>query len=192
MPGLDVASAKADFTANQDSLKALQKQRDALGAFESTALKNLKQFTDLAAKIPDTGSPWLNQPLRAINQNALGGDVLAAFNAARQTVVPEFAKILANPGLSGQLSDSARHEVESVMSGNATLKQILAVSKVLTQDVENRRTSYDDQIAAIKGRISKAQTQDTSGGERVRVKGPNGQTGTVRKGTALPAGWSLQ
>lgn len=30
-----------------------------------------------------------------------------------------------------------------------------------------------------------------AGGDRVRVVGPNGQTGTVPKGTSLPAGWKL-
>lgn len=175
MPGLDIASAKADFEANKGSLNAIQKQRDALGAFEETALKNLKVFTDLAAKIPDTGSPALNQPLRYANEKMFGGDTLTAYNTARRTVIPEFAKILANPGLSGQLSDSARKEVEDVVvSGNATLKQTMAAARVLMQDTKNRRDSYDDQIAGIKARIQKGQSKDAGttqvGAFTVKVK----------------------
>lgn len=156
MPGLDIASAKADFDANKQSLAALQKQRDALGAFEETALKNLDVFIDAAKKVADTGSPLLNRPLRSLSEKMLGGAELTAYNTARRTVIPEFAKILANPGLSGQLSDSARHEVEEVVSGNATLKQTIAAANILKTDAANRRSSYDDQLTAIRGRLTKA------------------------------------
>lgn len=153
--GGNVAANKAGYKADTGSLSALQKQRDAVGAFESTALKNLDVFMDAAKAIPDTGSPALNKPLRALSEQGLGSAELAAYNAARRTVIPEFAKILANPGLSGQLSDSARKEVEEVLSGNATLAQTIAVANVLKRDAENRRTSYDDQLKTIRERIDR-------------------------------------
>jgi hypothetical protein len=156
VPGLDVASAKADYTANIKSLGGLQAQRDAIGAFENTALKNLDVFITAAEKVPDTGSPFFNRPLRALSETGLGSTELTAYRTARQTVIPEFAKLLANPGLSGQLSDSARKEVQDVVSGNATLAQTLAATKILKTDAANRRTSYDDQIVAINDRIKKA------------------------------------
>lgn len=151
---LDLPSQTAAYKANQESLKKIQVQRDALGAFEETALKNLGVFLGAAAKVPDTGSPLFNKPLRGLTENVFGGADLTAYNTARRTVIPEFAKILANPGLSGQLSDSARKEIEEVVSGNATLKQTIAAANVLKQDVENRRTAYDDQIKEITKRIA--------------------------------------
>lgn len=162
-PSIDLAAAKADYDANRASLSKLQQQRDAIGAFEETALKNLDIFIEQAKKISDTGSPMLNRPLRAIQEAGLGSAELTAFNTARRTVIPEFAKILANPGLSGQLSDSARHEIEEVISGNATLKQTLAAADILKRDARNRRESYDDQIAAIRARLSKADAKATDG-----------------------------
>jgi hypothetical protein len=152
--GLDLPTQIAAYKANQESLKKLQGQRDAIGAFEETALKNLDVFLNAASKIVDIGSPLLNQPLRAIAGKGLGSEEQTAFETARRTVVPEFAKILANPGLSGQLSDSARHEVEEVVKGNATMKQIIAAATVLKTDTANRRTAYDDQIKAIQQRIA--------------------------------------
>lgn len=153
--GGDVAANKADYKADAASLVKLQGQRDAVGAFEDTALKNLDQFLELAKKVPDTGSPALNRPLRAIDEQALGSADLAAYNAARRTVIPEFAKILSNPTLSGQLSDSARKEVEDVISGGATLAQTLSIANTLKTDAANRRTSYDDQLAKVRERIQK-------------------------------------
>jgi hypothetical protein len=151
--GGNVAANKASFKADSGSLTSLQKQRDAVGAFEETALKNLDVFLDAAKAIPDTGSPVLNKPLREIDEKVLGSAELAAYNAARRTVIPEFAKILS--GMSGQLSDAARKEVEEVANGNATLAQTIAVANVLKKDAANRRTSYDEQLKAIRERIDK-------------------------------------
>lgn len=155
IPGLDIASAKADFAANQDSEKALQKQLDAVTSFEETATKNLGLFITAAEKIPDSGSPILNRPIRTLSDSLFGSPEMATFNAQRRTVIPEFAKILNNPNLSGQLSDSARHEIEEVMSGNATLKQMVATAKALVQDTTNRKTSMTQQLQAIRARIKK-------------------------------------
>lgn len=155
IPGLDIASAKADFAANQDSEKAIQKQLDAVTSFEETATKNLGLFITAAGKIPDSGSPILNRPIRTLSDSLFGSPEMATFNAQRRTVIPEFAKILNNPNLSGQLSDSARHEIEEVMSGNATLTQMVATAKALVQDTTNRKTSMTQQLQAIRARIKK-------------------------------------
>jgi hypothetical protein len=169
--GLDLASQQAAYSANKSALVKLRGQREALGAFESTALKNLDVFLSLAAKVPDSGSPALNQPMRYANEKMFGGDTLTAFNTARRTVIPEFAKILSNPGLSGQLSDTARKEIEDVVSGNATLKQTIAAARILKTDAANRRTAYDDQISGI---------------EKLIATPPGSQSGAVD--TKAPAG----
>jgi hypothetical protein len=187
MPGLDLATARADYDANRSSETSMQKQLDAVTAFEDTALKNLDQFIATAKKVTDTGSPLLNTPLRLISDKMLGSPDMAAYNVARRTVIPEFAKILNNPTLSGQLSDSARHEIEGLMDGNVTLKQVLATATILKQDTKNRRTALSDQLAGIRARIQKGAPtpvapRDTStpgaggNGATVTVTSPSGKT----------------
>lgn len=153
-PKLDPALNKAAFAANQKSLDGLQKQRDAIGAFEQTAKKNIDIFLDKASKVADTGIPLLNAPLRSASGAVLGSADQAAYNAARQVAINEIAKITSNPNLSGSLSDSARHEVEAFNPRSATLKQTIAVMNLLKQDMANRTGALDDQIATIKDRIS--------------------------------------
>lgn len=152
-PDLDLASAKAGFVANEGSLKKLQTQRDAISAFENTAGKNIDIFLNTAGKVVDTGSPMANSVARAISGKMLGSPNQAAYDAARQVAINEVAKITSNPGLSGTLSDSARKEVENFNPSNATLKQTVAVMRILKQDMANRAAAYDQQIAEIKGRI---------------------------------------
>lgn len=157
-PDANIAGNKADFQANQGALAQMQKQRDAIGAFEQTAMKNIDIFLEQSKKVIDTGSPLLNSPLRLVTGKVLGAPDQAAYDAARQVAVNEIAKITSNPTLSGQLSDSARHEVDVFNPQNATLKQSIAVMKLLKRDMENRTKSLDEQLATIRGRIRGGQT----------------------------------
>ena len=151
---LDLPSQQAAFKANQASLTTLQKQRDAIGAFEETAKKNIDIFLNTASKVVDTGSPLLNAPVRMLSAKVLGSPNQAQYDAARQVALSEIAKITSNPNLSGALSDSARHEVAAFNPDTATLKQTVAVMKLLKQDMDNRKGSLDDQLKDIRQRIA--------------------------------------
>lgn len=152
-PEAAIAVNAAHFTADKASLTQLQKQMDAVGSFERTALKNLDVFIKTAGQVYDTGSPFLNTPLRMLASAATGSPELSAYNTARRTVIPEFAKILNNPTMAGALSDSARHEIEEIVQGNATLAQIRAASDILKQDTSNRREAMSEQKAEIEDRM---------------------------------------
>jgi len=155
VPGLDVATAKADYGANNASLKGMQKQRDTISAFEQTASKNIDLFLEQAGKVVDTGSPLANTAFRLVSGKMLGSTDQAAYDAARQVAVNEIAKITNGGGLSGVLSDSARKEVSEFNPQNATLKQSVAVMRTLKRDMANRAGGLDDSIAAIQARIKK-------------------------------------
>jgi hypothetical protein len=152
-PEGSLAANSAEYKANADSLKKLQGNLDAVSAFENTAKKNIDLLVTQGRKIVDSGSPWINTPLRAVGQQGLGSEELSAFNAARQVAVNEVAKVTSSPGLTGQLTDSARHEIESFMPQNATLKQVVRVAEILKKEMSNRHESYQEQINDIKGRM---------------------------------------
>src|SRR6266705_579646 len=101
-PNLDIASNKADYNANSDSLVQLTKQKNAVETFENTTLKNMGPLMTSAQKIIDSGSPLINIPLREASAKLAGDPNQAVFNAALQIVTTEAAKIITNPNLSGQ------------------------------------------------------------------------------------------
>lgn len=184
--GVDVAANRAEYGATSDTLKKLNAQRASIGAFEQTAQKNIDIFLDQARKITDTGSPLLNTPVRLITGKVLGAPDQAAYDAARQVAVNEIAKITSNPTLSGTLSDSARHEVESFNPQNATLKQTIAVMKLLKRDMANRAQSLDDAIAQQRGTLRGAAA---SASGKIRARDPQGNIHEAPVGTPLPEGW---
>jgi hypothetical protein len=188
----NIAANKAGYAADAGSLKSLQKNADQVAAFENTAGKNLDVFLNQAHKVIDSGSPWINQPLRSIDSGALGDADQAAFNAARQTAVTEIAKVLNSSNASGVLSDSARHEVEGLIGPNASLKQIFSAANILKQDMANRHQAYQQQIAEIRGRAGATPSGTQPGGGMIRARDPQGKLHEAPAGTALPQGWKLE
>ncbi len=150
----DIVLNKEDVKANSKSLTQATALKDALTSFENTAIKNMAILESSAKKVLDSGSPLLNKPLRTIDEKVLGSTELPIYRAARQIVVNEVAKLTNNPNLSGQLSDSARHEIESLLPADMTLGQLLNLLPTLKQDMRNRTSSLDEQIATIRQRIS--------------------------------------
>lgn len=165
-PGGNLAGNKAAYEANKGSLASIQKNFDQVTAFEKTAGKNLDVFLNTAKKVVDSGSPWINRPLRVVDAQGLGSEDLAAFNAARQTALTEIAKVLNSSNASGVLSDSARGEVSELIGPNASLKQIVSAANILKQDMANRHDSYQLQIGDIKKRLG-------SGGEETKPPAAN-------------------
>jgi hypothetical protein len=149
----DISLNKAEYDADSKSLKDLRGATDALTAFEGTALRNASQLRQRMSLISDSGSPLFNQLIRDVQATALGPAELAAFNAARRVVIPEFSRILNNPKLTGQLTDTARKEIEDILQGNATVAQVLEVLDVLQTDARNRRSENEAQIQEITRRI---------------------------------------
>lgn len=163
-PNGSLAANSAAFKANQDSLKSLQKNFDQVTAFENTAGKNLDQFLTTAQKVADSGSAWVNTPLRSVNRGMLGSADQAAFDAARATALTEISKVLNSSNASGVLSDSARQEVSSLIGPGATLGQIMSAANILKTDMANRHQSYQEQIQDIQSRLGGAPGATTTGG----------------------------
>jgi hypothetical protein len=144
-----IAQQHMIYTANTQALGQLTRLSSTLDAAEQTAGRNLQMFLGTAKNVVDSGSPWLNKPLRAVDTGGLGSKEMAAYNAAYTVVLPELARVLVNLGSAGMLSDHAREEVQKALQPNATLEQIYAASHVLEQDMRNRRESYDAQRQAL-------------------------------------------
>lgn len=179
--GANIAVNKASYKADTGSLATLQKSADSIESFENTGLKNLDAFIKTASSVIDTGSPLFNKPLRTLDLRILGSDKQTRFNTARQVAVQEIGKVLGGAVQGGAITDSQRHEVEGLISGDASLAQIKAAAEVLKQDMANRKQAVHEQLNAIKGRISgkpqeaPAAPAAAPSGVRKFTRGPDGK-----------------
>jgi hypothetical protein len=125
-------------------------KRDSIAAYEKMVKKNMDVFLELAPKIPDTGVPWLNVPIRQVNEKLLGDEYQAAFKAARLIDLNELARATMNPNLTGVITEDARREIQALSPEGATLKQMIAVAKILRRDLDNRIVSLDEVLEGRK------------------------------------------
>lgn len=152
-PTAALARNAAVYKADSANLGNLQKTEGSLSAFENAAGKNIDQFLSLASKLTDSGVPWLNTPLRKLSDKAIGNEWLPAVQAARKIALREVARVTNDPKLSGQITDSARNDINDMANGDATIAQMLRVFPVLKQDMTNVHAGLNDEIELVKTRL---------------------------------------
>jgi hypothetical protein len=150
----DPNTDKAAFAADNASLRKLVPSYDAVKAFEENTAQQGQVLKTLAKKVDKTGVPVVERWIRAGRRQVEGDEDVSEFNAQLQLYASEAAKILTNPNLSGQLSDTARAEVKAFLPDSATSGQIDRVVDRLTNDFSLREKSLEDQIDKIKSRMS--------------------------------------
>jgi hypothetical protein len=187
--GLDEPGLRAFYKANGQSLAQQQKMQDAVQGFMATADKNAALLQESLKKIPDTGSPLFNQPVRAFAAKVSGDPNLAQFATYLQSVQNEYGRIISQPNLAGQLTDSARHEAETLASPTATVPQLLASLQALQNEGTNRLQSVGEQIQRIQQRMQAGPSQAApaagGGGAGFSVTTPDGVRHTFPSAAAL-------
>jgi hypothetical protein len=142
----DLVSNKASATA----IAQLQKQKTMVGAFERNATKN----ADIALKLSDqtdrTGSPVFNSWLQAGQKGITGNPTVSAFNAANETFVNEYAKIMSGSMGNTPVSDAARAHAHDMLSTAQNKEQYQAVLNVLRQEMGNRMSGFEEELSAAK------------------------------------------
>lgn len=177
----------AQYKADTGSVGQLQRQYDAVSAYEGMANRNWDALVKLSDGIPDTGSPMLNGPIRSAKKGAFGDPAVNNWEAQRQTTLTETARVVNNPDLKGILSDSARHEIEALLSSGATKEQIQQARDLFMAEMGRRKQELQRQLGEIGSRTgaSSATQQVWKGappsnpGTHAGQTATNNKTGTV-------------
>jgi hypothetical protein len=133
----------------KQELGTVMKTRGLVEAFSETARKNLKDAETLSNTVDRSNSPMLNQWLLNGRKKWSGDPDVAEFDVAARTAINETARVLNSANASGVISDSARHEIEDMLNTALTPEQFTRAVNRLLKEMDNRRTSYDDQVKAI-------------------------------------------
>jgi hypothetical protein len=181
----DVVSGRAGFKADTLSLNKLTPQYDAITAFEKTAIRNGNVLKELADKVDTTGTPVIERWIRAGRKSVAGDEDIAKFDAQMNLYRAEAARILTQPNLSGVLTDTARREMEHVIGGDASAKQIKGVVDLLERDFGNRKATLEEQIGSIRARM---RGRVAPGGETPPPAQPTPQPQADARTVPLPDG----
>jgi hypothetical protein len=176
--GMDVPSLRAFFKSNAASLGQQQKMYDSVQGFMATADKNATLLEASLKKLPDLGVPIFNKPFRTFEKDVAGDPNLSQFSTYLKSVQNEYARIISQPNLAGQLTDSARHEAEVLIDPKSTVPQIVASIQALKNEGTNRLVSVGEQIQRIQSRMTTAPAAPAAGGGPAigTVRTYNGET----------------
>lgn len=152
----------AALTQNTKDLAAIRPYKEMLDLNADVAI-------ELGKKVISTNSALANKTLNWVKQNMADNPDTAEYLAQMSFVQTEAARVLANPRLVGQLTDSARHEMQQVISGNMPIESTERVLKRIKQDGDNRVNAMikeHDSLLSGSGGGTKASAAPTSGGPK--------------------------
>lgn len=171
----DPGFTSISYAADKSSAVNISKDLTAIRPYEQMLNKNADIAVQLSKKAVATDSRLANKSINWLKQNVGDNPDVAEFLAQTTIVQTEAARVLNNPRLVGQLSDSARKEMESVISGDMPLKSYERVIRRLQQDGKNRVKAMEDERAKALKQIPKSD----------EAAAPSDKTNTG-KSTAVP------
>lgn len=136
--GPPVSATRADYKSKSNALSQNTKDLTAIRPYNEMLEKNGNIAIDLAQKVIATDSKLANRPINWIRQNAGDNPDTAEFLAQAQIVSTEAARVLNNPRLVGQLTDSARHEMQGIVNGEMPINSFVRVVRRMQADGNNR------------------------------------------------------
>ena len=133
---------KSDVTA----ITALKKDLAAIAPFERMLKSNGQIAIDLSKKLIQSNSAFANKSLNWLKQNVGDNPDTAEFLAQNHFVQTEAARVLNNPRLVGQLTDTAKREMQDIVRGEAPLNSYERVIRRIQNDGERRVAEMGKQL----------------------------------------------
>lgn len=136
--GVDPGSARGEYKANQSALTQTTKDLAAIHPYKRMLDTNANTLIQLAEKVDRSDFPLKNKAVNWLSANGKSNPDIDEIRAQLRLVQTETGRVINNPRLVGQLTDSARNEIDDVMSGNASTSTIKRVIKRMQADANNR------------------------------------------------------
>jgi hypothetical protein len=157
----DAGKTSAETVTDRLEVKAvlpaytqLNKDLAFIRPYEKMLDTNAQVSKTLAQKAIATDARLANRPLNWLRQNIGDNPDVAEFLAQTHIVQTEAARVLNNPRLTGQLTDTAKREMQDIVSGNMTLGSYTRVVDRLVTDGRNRVAAMEGESAALQKRLS--------------------------------------
>lgn len=152
---MEAVGRASDIKANTVAYTQVTKDLAAIRPYKEMLDKNIDIAKSLGNNIIRTKSALANKTLNWVKQNMGDNPDTAEYLAQMHFVSTEAARVLANPRLVGQLTDSARADMESVIRGDMPLNATVRVLDRIKTDGLNRVSAMEKEAKTLRGAISK-------------------------------------
>ena len=148
-----VPGKQAEFKANSAALTNITKDLTSIAPYQEMLEKNADIAIGLAKQVTKSDLPIANKSINWVSKNVTGDPTMAEYLAQIRIVQTEAARVLNNPRLVGQLTDSARHEMEGIIDGTLTVGQTVSVLERLKADGTNRVNAMRQQSEKLRAKL---------------------------------------
>lgn len=149
-----VLAQKSGAKADSDALSQTQKQISQTTSYFDTMDKNIARARQLGNSIDFSDATSLNKALAAWNKG-MSDPTYAKYNVFFDSVANEYAKIKSGALGNAPVSDSARHEAQSVISQTIGNGGMNAAFDAIKEEGQNRLDSLSAQRTDLVNRLSK-------------------------------------
>jgi len=191
--GYDLSSAVTDWTATQKHIATLNGAQQLRLNQAINSLPDMLDSVDaLASKWKGGRFPILNRVnLKLAKGGAYGSEVASVANQLDAQIADVTAD-LGNVYMGGNSpTDHALGLAAKSLGGDWDEKVLHDMVKLAKKNVQIRQNSVKHTGVAGASAGNPYQPAPAGAAGRTRVKGPNGESGSVPEGTALPAGWTV-
>ena len=150
----DTPARQAEFKANSGALTSVTKDLSAITPYKEMLDTNIDIAKTLATKAIATDSRLANKSINWLKQNATDNPDVSEYLAQVHFVTTEAARVLSNPRLVGQLTDTAVRDMQGVISGEMPLQSAIRVMDRMKADGNNRVNAMENQHAALVKKMS--------------------------------------
>jgi hypothetical protein len=155
---LKKAASTADVMAMRSALTKLTQMKTALDTFEPVAKLNGQMLLGLIGQVDQTGTQTVLEAWMRAGKKATGDPNVQQFDMAIQNLSVESARILQNPNLVGQLTDSMRGEMQQLLPQNITKGNVERAVPMLFNEMDYRKQLIDSQVQFLNESIRAAAT----------------------------------
>ena len=168
------------------ALANIVKDLAAIRPYNAMLEKNGDIAISLAEKAISTNTKLANRPINWLKQNASDNPDVAEFLAQARIVTTEAARVLNNPRLVGQLTDSARREMEAILNGDMPLESFTRVVRRLQSDGKNRVDAMVAERDSLKQSIRRPNAAGQSTAPAAAMNIPQAAINDLKAGRGTP------
>ena len=197
----EIRFAQLTNKAQVGAIAQLGRARAQILQFEKTARNNADLALEASKNVWRTGSPLVNRPLQYIRAEVTGDPAAKVFNAANETFVSEYARVMSGGYGAAQTTEGAQQRAHTLLSTATSPAQYGQVIIQLKREMDNRVKALNTQMAEerqrLRGGHGKSEPVAPPGDAALpataaptsapkRATGPNGEKLELREGRWVP------
>lgn len=171
-PSGSLAQAQAQYFGTKAGMSSIIKSQSQVEGLSKTVDKSLDIVQKRSDETHRSGMPLANRFLLWKKGQVDGDDDTALLNNAVITATTEYARVMSGT-MSGQVTDSLRHEAENLLSSAMADHTVPKVIAQMRQEMNIRKNSFAEQTREMKNSIGSG---TSNGAKKVPMYNPKTRT----------------